>query len=209
MSSESKVFLEHPSVMTLTLFFLRVFVFIGLAKIGLFAQLVVLLRILVKQRAMKLLFILPLTFLVTSCFVPRSERIPSLTMATPIEVKMSEINEAQFLSDAAPIQIDTISVWEGVLTVKYSCAFNPGKLSLVGSPMLAKSFPPIRSCKFVIGEQLAGKKDKDKNGNFQGELHFDLSPLTHKFVKDAPTYLQIEGWSEKILYIYPYDGRTH
>ncbi len=196
--------------MTLTLFFFRVFVFIGLAKIGLFAQLVVLLRILVKQHAMKLLFILPLTFLMTSCLIPRSKRVSAPLMDHfSIEIHMSQIDETLYQQDSAPILIDSISVAEGVLTVKYHCAFNPGKLGLVGSPMLAKSFPPIRNCKFVILEQLAGKKENDKNEDFKGELHFNLAPLTHKLVKDAPTYLQIEGWPEKILYIYPYDGRTH
>jgi hypothetical protein len=153
---------------------------------------------------MKLLFILPLTFLMTSCFIPRSKRVSAPLMDhSSIEIQMSQIDETLYIQDSAPLQIDTISVTEGILTVKFNCAFNPGKIHLVGSPMLAKSFPPIRGCKFVIGEQLAGKKDMDKNGNFQGELHFDLKPLAHKFVKDAPTYLQIEGWPDKILFIYP------
>ena len=163
---------------------------------------VLLLTTLVNQEPMKTLFFLILTSLLFSCFVPRSKRIPSPTMVTPIEVKMSEINEARFLSDAAPIQIDTISVWEGVLTVKYSCTFNPGKLSLVGSPMLAKSFPPIRNCKFVVQENYLHTKGNEEQP-ILGEMQFDLKPLSHKFVKDAPTYLQIEGWPEKILFIYP------
>jgi hypothetical protein len=163
---------------------------------------VLLLRTLVKQQAMKILFILPLTFLITACFVPRSKRASNLTMATPIEIITSEINEALYNQEAAPIQIDSISISENILILKFSCAFNPGRLSLVGSPMLAKSFPPIRNCKFVVQESYI-KQNKDNENPYHGVQYFKLNPLSHKFIKDAPTYLQIEGWPEKILFIYP------
>ncbi|MFM8596228.1 MAG: hypothetical protein ACKOBN_03930 [Flavobacteriales bacterium] len=151
---------------------------------------------------MKILFILPLAFIMASCFVPRSKRAPNLTMATPIEISISEINEGLYGSETAPIQIDSISISQNILTLRYSCAFNPGRLVLVGSPMLAKSFPPIRNCKFVIQENNL-KKDSKNEPTYLGIQHFELNPLAHKFVKDAPTYLQIEGWPEKILFIYP------
>lgn len=119
-----------------------------------------------------------------------------------MELKISEINEALYSSASAPIQIDSISISANVLTLKFSCAFNPGRLGLVGSPMLAKSFPPIRNCKFVVQESQI-KQNKDNENLFQGVQYFELNPLSHKFIKDAPTYLQIEGWPEKILFIYP------
>jgi hypothetical protein len=163
---------------------------------------VLLLKTLVKQQAMKILFILPFTFVLAACFVPRSKRASNLKMATPIEIKISEINEAVYNTTAAPIQIDSISISANILTLKFSCAFNPGRLSLVGSPMLAKSFPPIRNCKFIVQE--SNIKQKENNDiSYQGVQYFELNPLSHKFIKDAPTYLQIEGWPEKILFIYP------
>jgi|GEM_PF-273268 len=163
---------------------------------------VLLLKTLVKQQAMKILFILHFTFVLAACFVPSSKRASNLTMATPIEINISEINEALYGSAAAPIQIDSISISTNILTLKFSCAFNPGRLRLVGSTMLAKSFPPIRNCKFVLQE--SNIKQKENMGNpYQGVQQFELNPLSHKFVQDAPTYLQIEGWPEKILFIYP------
>ncbi|MFM8963451.1 MAG: hypothetical protein ACKOGD_06365, partial [Sphingomonadales bacterium] len=128
----------------------------------------------------------------------------NLTMSTPIEIKTAEINEALYGSAAAPIQIDSISISANILTLKFSCAFNPGRLSLVGSTMLAKSFPPIRKCKLVLKESNVKQKQKQNNENpYPGVQQFELNPLSHKFVQDAPTYLQIEGWPEKILFIYP------
>ncbi|MFM6946056.1 MAG: hypothetical protein ACKOWW_02870 [Flavobacteriales bacterium] len=152
---------------------------------------------------MKILFILPLAFVMTSCFVPRSKRVPNLIMATPIEITISEINEGLYSAESAPIRIDSISVIENILTLNYRSLVDVGRLSLVGSPLLAKSFPPIRNCKFIGSEKEIQQNDNDLKEVYQGELHFDLKPLAHKFVKDAPTYLQIEGWPEKILFIYP------
>lgn len=123
-------------------------------------------------------------------------------MSTPIEIKTSEINEALYGSAAAPIQIDSISISANILTIKFSCAFNPGRLSLVGSPMLAKSFPPIRNCKFVVQESEVTQNLNNEHP-YHGVQCFQINPLSHKSIKDAPTYLQIEGWPEKLLFIYP------
>lgn len=201
MSSESKVFLEQPNVMTLTLFFLSVFVFIGLAKIGLFAQLVVLLRILVKQLAMKTLILSLYVLLLYSCTVSKSTQI--IQSSRPMPIQISVIDMALFNQEKAPIRIDSISMREHILILNYRSTVDVGSLSLVGSPLLAKSFPPIRNCKFISSEKAIEQNDIDFKEIYQGELYFELKPLAHKFVKDAPTYLQIEGWPEKILFIYP------
>lgn len=114
--------------------------------------------------------------------------------------QLSEINDSLYQSETAPIQIDSLQLEANILTLFYSCPDNPGELRFVGSSMLAKSFPPIRSCKLMS----SSPKVRSHNlSPFKGSVQFDLKPLSHKFIKDAPTYLQIQGWPEKILFIYP------
>ncbi len=158
---------------------------------------VLLLTTLVKQEPMKTLFLLILTSLLFSCFVQRSKRVKA---SSYMQRQLSEINDSLYQIETEPIRIDSFHLEANILTLFYSCPDNPGELSLVGSSMLAKSFPPIRSCKLMS----SSPKVRSHNlSPFKGSVQFDLKPLSHKFVKDAPTYLQIEGWPEKILFIYP------
>ena len=157
---------------------------------------VLLLTTLVKQEPMKTLFILLLTSLLFSCFVPRSKRVQPLTY---MQHQVSEINDSLYQSETEPIQIDSLKLEANILTLFYSCPDDPGQLSLIGSSMLAKSFPPIRSCKLMN----SGPKTRSHNLTpYRGTAQFDVKPFSHKFTKDAPTYLQIQGWPEKILFIY-------
>ena len=159
---------------------------------------VLLLTTLVKQELMKTLFTLLLTSLLFSCFVPRSKRVQPLEY---MPVYYSQINDSLYNLESAPIRIDSVALNNNIITFFYTSTFNPGKLGLVGSSMLAKSFPPIRNCKIRVEEQNATKKN-NSNQTYNGIAQFNLRALSHKFVKDAPTYLQIQGWPEKILFIY-------
>ena len=157
---------------------------------------VLLLRTLVKQEPMKTLFILLLSSLLFSCFVPRSKRIPPLEY---MQIQSSEINDSLYQTETEPIQIDSLQLEANILTLFYSCPDDPGEVRLVGSSMIAKSFPPIRSCKLM---STSNKMRSHNLSPFKGSVVFDLKPLSHKTTKDAPTYLQIQGWPEKLLFIY-------
>jgi hypothetical protein len=158
---------------------------------------VLLLTTLVKQEPMKTLFILLLSSLLFSCFIPRSKRIPPLEY---MQIQLSEINDSLYQTETEPIQIDSLQLEANILTLFYSCTDDPGEVRLVGSSMIAKSFPPIRSCKLM---STSTKMRSHNLSPYKGSVVFDLKPLSHKFVKDAPTYIQIQGWPEKILFIYP------
>jgi hypothetical protein len=157
---------------------------------------VLLLTTLVKQEPMKTFFILLLSLLLFSCFVPRSKRITPLEY---MQIQSSEINDSLYQTETEPIQIDSLQLEANILTLFYSCPDDPGEVRLVGSSMIAKSFPPIRSCKLM---STSNKMRSHNLSPFKGSVVFDLKPLSHKTTKDAPTYLQIQGWPEKLLFIY-------
>ncbi len=121
---------------------------------------------------------------------------PSVQM-TPTLARIDEEMYRQESSLESPLQIDSVLLDKALLTIYYTSPISIERFELFGSSMLAKSFPPIRNCKLVL---LPSAK-KGEAGS--GKVQFDVRAFSHKFVKDAPTYLQIQGWPEKILFIYP------
>ena len=116
-----------------------------------------------------------------------------------MQIQLSEINDSLYQTETEPIQIDSLQLEANILTLFYSCPDDPGEVRLVGSSMIAKSFPPIRSCKLMS----TNTKMRSHNlSPFKGSVVFDLKPLSYKTTKDAATYIQLQGWSEKLLFIY-------
>jgi hypothetical protein len=163
---------------------------------------VLLLRILVNQESMKTRLLILCLLSLFACKSTKNSvsNQPSIHMPPTI----AQVDDALFQQEQAPLQIDSVKIENEILTIYYTCSVSIEKLDLVASSMLAKSFPPIRNCKLMM---LPSSK-KGEAG--PGMVQFDVRPLSHKFTKDAPTYLQIQGWPEKILFIYSENGRrTH
>ena len=156
---------------------------------------VLLLRILVKQESMKTILLVLCSLSLFACKATKN----SVSIQSPIHMspKIAQIDDALFQQEPAPLQIDSVKIQNEILTIYYTCPVPIEKLELVASSMLAKSFPPIRNCKLMM----LPSSEKGKSG--PGMVQFDVRPLSHKFTKDAPTYLQIAGWTEKLLFIYP------
>lgn len=159
---------------------------------------VLLLKTLVKQQAMKTFFLLVSTAILLACGISKQGQNTQQPEMMPIQI--SQIDDGLFKQVAAPILIDSVAIDAHIATVYYTADFNPGELILIGSSLIAKSFPPIRNCKILATKNQTEKKAAKA---FKGIAMFDVRPLSNKFIKDAPTYLQIEGWPEKILFIYP------
>lgn len=150
-----------------------------------------------------LLYILGLTLL-WSCSASKSSvqtlTYPSKQPSAPMPPSLARIDDEMFRQESAietPIQIDSVQLDNALLTIYYTSPISIERIELVGSSLLAKSFPPIRNCRLVLLP--AAKKGEASSGRVQ----FDVRAFSHKFTKDAPTYLQLTGWSEKILFIYP------
>lgn len=82
------------------------------------------------------------------------------------------------------------------LQMSYSGCQRP-VFDLIGSPMIAKSLPPLRSIRLV---------HNGENGECEEliseRLIFDISALTYQEQDGSEIYLQLEGWKEKIKYTY-------
>ncbi len=149
-----------------------------------------------------LLYILGLTLL-WSCSASKSGvqtlTYPSKQPSVNMPPHLARIDDNMYQQESSietPLQIDSLVLDKALLTIYYTSPISIERFELVGSSLLAKSFPPIRNCKLILLP--AAKKGEAGSGKVQ----FDVRAFSHKFVKDAPTYLQIQGWPEKILFIY-------
>jgi hypothetical protein len=100
----------------------------------------------------------------------------------------------------ATFTIDSLYLEENYLWIQYHNFSANGRLEMVGRSAILKTFPPNRSCQIISNDQV----EKSEHNAPSGWLKIDISALSNKTVKDNPIYLQLEGWSEKILYLYPY-----
>ena len=116
---------------------------------------------------------------------------------TPLENSVALIDDELMSNPSATLIIDSTRLEENYLWIQYHDFSTDGSLVMVGNEAIAKSFPPIRTCKIII-------KPSSQNSAPSGWLKIDITALSNKKVKDSPIYLQLEGWPEKILYLYPY-----
>lgn len=119
---------------------------------------------------------------------------------SPLANSFARIDDDSFANQSAAITIDSIMLEENFLWIKYQNFTADARLELVGRSAIAKSFPPIRTCKIIAHDDV----QKGEASAAAGWLKIDISALSNKKVKDNPIYLQLEGWSENILYLYPY-----
>jgi hypothetical protein len=126
-------------------------------------------------------------------------KYPSVqTSKYPLTNSVALLDDERMSNPDATLTIDSIRLEENYLWIQYRDFTASGRLEMVGRSAITKSFPPIRACKIITAPS-------GDNSAPSGWLKIDISALSNKKVKDNPIYLQLEGWSEKILYLYPYE----
>lgn len=86
-----------------------------------------------------------------------------------------------------------------VLAISYEggCGFHD--FQLIGSEAISKSLPPIRSVSLL--HTLASTEEKCK-ATVNTTLKFDIKKLAYKQEKGSEIYLTLEGWKERLTYVY-------
>lgn len=98
-----------------------------------------------------------------------------------------------------PISISNVRV-EGnkmLIDVSYGGGCEEHQFQVIGSPMISKSLPPIRSIQLVH----TANGDKCKM-NVMKTLEVDLKELSYKQEAGSKIYLTLDGWSQQIEYTY-------
>ena len=109
----------------------------------------------------------------------------------------SDTTKKERTSDAFKILDAKISKNQLLLNVSYSGGCEKHSFKIIGDLLLSKSLPPIRSVKLIhYGNNDACKKLIIEN------LVIDISDLAYKKEDGSEIYLSLDGWGERITYVF-------
>ena len=113
---------------------------------------------------------------------------------TMLTAELGKIN-----APSDPVTIKSVRM-EGnklILAVQYSGGCENHSFQCIGSPVIAKSLPPIRSIQLVhTANGDACKKLIEQT------LEIDISALAYKQEAESKIFLNLEGWAERIVYTF-------
>jgi hypothetical protein len=116
----------------------------------------------------------------------------------PIKAKLGELTNE--IDSVLNLKIKTVSVKGNYLEIEFSYrgGCEEHNFEFIGSTKIAKSMPPIRSVQLAhhsIKPDLC-KKMIVKN------LKIDVSDLAYKRENGSEIFLSLQGWDEKVKYIF-------
>ena len=105
--------------------------------------------------------------------------------------------------DSEEYKIESAEIKDNLLTlnVTFECGCNPHQFSFVGSEMIAKSLPPIRSVKLTL-KKVNGKEAKPCTEKSSQVIDIDISSMAYQQIPGNEIYLNIAGHSERLLYTF-------
>lgn len=84
-----------------------------------------------------------------------------------------------------------------VLSIGYTGGCATHKFDLVGSEMISKSLPPIRSINLIHSAN-----DEACKREMYDTLYFDITNLAYKKEVGSVIKLNLNGWKEQLVYTY-------
>jgi hypothetical protein len=132
------------------------------------------------------------------CFLKKKKKEQTEnTLKAIIIDSSSDTTKKERTSDAFKILDAKISKNQLLLNVSYSGGCEKHSFKINGDLQLSKSLPPIRSVNLIhYGNNDACKKLIIEN------LVIDISDLAYKKEDGSEIYLSINGWTEKIHYVF-------
>lgn len=145
---------------------------------------------------MKSLLIFSIALLIFSCKSHKNAKNSTIETNSETMLKAT-IGDIETPSDLIQITGVTISGNIMSIDVNYSGGCEEHNFQLIGSENIAKSLPPIRSIKLVHNANGdACRKLEERT------LVFDISDLTYKQETGSVIYLTLDGWKDRIEYIF-------
>ena len=132
------------------------------------------------------------------CFLKKKKKqITETTLKAILVNSSSDLEKKENSSDAIKILDAKIIKNQLHLNVSYSGGCNKHNFKITGDSSISKSLPPIRSLQLFH----FGNGDACKKLIFE-ELIVDISQLAYKQEEGSEIYLSLQGWNEKISYIF-------
>lgn len=126
----------------------------------------------------------------------KNETMPTTMDIVKVTAEIGTL-EKDVVSD--PITIDTIEIRMNIMyiDVTYSGGCEKHEFRVVGSPMIAKSMPPIRSVQLVHNANGDTCREQKKV-----KLEVYIDDLAYQKEAGSEIFLTVENWKERILYSY-------
>lgn len=132
------------------------------------------------------------------CFLKKKKKQITETILKAILVNSSsDLEKKENSSDAIKILDAKIIKNQLHLNVSYSGGCEKHNFKITGDSLISKSLPPIRSVQLFH----FGNGDACKKLIFE-ELIVDISQLAYKQEEGSEIYLSLQGWNEKISYVF-------
>lgn len=120
---------------------------------------------------------------------------------TPVTKDIVKVTAAigEFEKTSDPVKIDTVEVRGNILyiDITYSGGCEEHQFEVIGSPMIAKSMPPIRAIQLV--HRANGDTCREQKSV---KLEVYIDDLAYQQEVGSEIYLNLEGWKERIYYKY-------
>ena len=160
-----------------------------------FKQLVLYLGKRIKKQTMKSILFLPIIALLFSCGNSKkvTEEVSNSQGNKVVKALIGEFKK----SDSFSIKSASISGNKLLLTIEYTGGCTDHQFEFIGSPMIMKSMPPIRAV------QLVHNANNDScESQITEVLEIDIRCMAYNQNAGSEIFLTLEGWDEKLKYIY-------
>lgn len=99
--------------------------------------------------------------------------------------------------------IESAEIKDNLLTmnVTFDCGCNPHQFHFVGSEMIAKSLPPIRSVKLVL-KKVGDEEMKPCNEKYTQVIDVEISNMAYQQIPGNQIYLNLDGFAERLMYTF-------
>jgi hypothetical protein len=148
---------------------------------------------------MKTIFSICLVLLVSfSCKSKKNaaKSTETIQKTQPMELKAT-LGKIPEHSDALTIESATIKGNILTIEVTYGGGCQEHEFQLIGSEMIAKSMPPIRSIKLIH------KANQDNCRAIVSQtLKFDIRKLAYKQEAGSEIYLNLDAYNERLVYVF-------
>lgn len=98
-----------------------------------------------------------------------------------------------------PLTIESATIEGNILTIEvtYGGGCQEHEFQLIGSEMIAKSMPPIRSIKLIHNA-----KEDNCRAIVPQTLKFDIRNLAYKQEAGSEIYLNLDEYKERLMYVF-------
>ena len=149
-----------------------------------------------KKYGMKNIVIFCLLLATVGCKTQKNHEKSKITdtLKTMLTAEIGKINAP---SDAVVIKSVRVEGNKLFLDIQYSGGCEEHAFQFIGSPVIAKSLPPIRAVQLVH----AANGDACKK-LIEQTLEIDISALAYKKEIESKIFLNLQGWAERIAYTF-------